>query len=69
MIVHSSLEEFVSWKGETREGWFHWDGILPDDAYSERQSKDENEVEVLEQPELLDVSAYPLGNPFRRGMQ
>jgi hypothetical protein len=69
MIVHSSLEEFVSWKGETRESWFHWDGILPDDAYSERQSNDENEVEVLEQPEQLDVSAYPPGHPFRQGMQ
>lgn len=69
MIVHSALEEFLSWKDETREGWFRWDGPLPTDAYLESLSDNEDECEILSQPELLDVRAFPSDHPFRRGME
>jgi hypothetical protein len=69
MIVHYALEEFVSWKGEVRDEWFASADPLPEDAYQEQAVGGEGEYEVLDQPELLDVSVFPAGHPFRRCME
>jgi len=42
---------------------------LPEDTYQDQAVGDGDVYEVLDQPELLDVSAFPPGHPFRRGME
>jgi len=69
MIVQYALEEFVSWKGEVRDDWFTTARPLPEDTYQDQAVGDGDVYEVLDQPELLDVSAFPPGHPFRRGME
>ncbi len=65
LIVHYGRDEFLSWKGEVREEWFASSATMPEDAYREEPLGIGNEGEMLEQPELIDVSRYPADHPFR----
>ncbi len=67
-IIHYAIDEIVSWRGELRDEWFAASTPTPEDTYQEKPAAEGDEFEVLEQPELIDVSQFPLGHPFRRGM-